>query len=56
MQKKTLNKLIRYVDSTEMTEIKSNKKLLKKLKAGHRDAKTMKGKFVEFKSPKISHS
>jgi len=56
MRKKTLNKLICYVTPTEMTEIKSNKKLLKKLKAGHRNAKTMKGKFVKFKSSKISHS
>ena len=47
MRKKTLNKLIRYVDPIEMTEIKSNKKLLKKLKAGYRDAKAMKEKNVE---------
>lgn len=30
----------------EMEEIKSNKKLLKKLESGHRDAKSKKGKFV----------
>jgi len=47
MRKKTLNKLICYVDPTEMAEIKSNKKLLKKLKAGCRDAKAMKKKNVE---------
>ncbi|MFH1379431.1 MAG: DUF6290 family protein [bacterium] len=36
-----------YVDPIEMAQIKSDKKLLKKLKTGHRDAKRMKGKFVE---------
>jgi len=35
-----------YVDSIEMAQIKSDKKLLKRLKAGHRDAQKMKGKFV----------
>jgi len=35
-----------YVDSIEMAQIKSDKKLLKKLAAGHRDAKKMKGRFV----------
>jgi len=36
-----------YVDPIEMDQIKSDKKLLRKLKAGHRDAKRMKGRFVE---------
>lgn len=35
-----------YVDPIEMAEIKSNKKLIKKLKAGHQDAKALRGKFV----------
>lgn len=35
------------VDSVEMAQIKSDKKLLEKLKTGHADAKKMKGKFVE---------
>ena len=35
-----------YVDSIEMAEIRSNKKLMASLKAGHRDAKRMSGKFV----------
>lgn len=35
-----------YVDPVEMAEIKSNKKLIKKLKAGHQDAKALRGKFV----------
>lgn len=36
-----------FVDLIEMEQIKSDKKLLKRLKAGHRDTKKMKGKFVE---------
>lgn len=35
---------IREQISKEMAEIKSNKKLLKKLESGHRDAKSKKGK------------
>lgn len=35
-----------YVDSIEMAQIKSDKKLLEKLKAGHGDVQKMKGKFV----------
>ena len=35
-----------YVDSIEIAQIKSDKKLSEKLKAGHSDAKRMKGKFV----------
>ncbi len=35
-----------YVDPIEMAQIRSDKRLLEKLKAGHRDAKKMKGKFV----------
>ena len=35
-----------YVDSIEMAQIKSDKRLLDKLKAGHKDAKRMKGKLV----------
>ena len=34
------------VDLIEMAQIKSDKKLLEKLKAGHGDAKKMKGKLV----------
>ena len=34
------------VDSIEMAQIKLDKKLLKKIEAGHRDAKKMKGRFV----------
>ncbi len=34
------------VDLIEMSQIKSDKKLLEKLKAGHGDAKKMKGKLV----------
>ena len=34
------------VDPIEMAQIKSDKKLLEKLKAGHGDAKKMKGKLV----------
>jgi uncharacterized protein (DUF1778 family) len=36
-----------YVDPIEMAQIKSDKNLMEKLKIGHRDAKEMKGKFVE---------
>ncbi|MBU4287796.1 MAG: hypothetical protein KKI12_06445 [Proteobacteria bacterium] len=36
-----------FVDPIEMAQIKSDKKLLEKLKAGHRDVKNMKGRFVE---------
>lgn len=36
-----------YVDPIEMAQIKSDKRLLEKLKAGHRDAKRMKGRVVE---------
>lgn len=34
------------VDSIEMAQIKSDKRLLEKLKAGHGDARKMKGKLV----------
>ncbi|MCK5493342.1 MAG: hypothetical protein KAJ14_09560 [Candidatus Omnitrophica bacterium] len=34
------------VDPIEMAQIKSDKKLMEKLKAGHRDAKKMKGQIV----------
>jgi uncharacterized protein (DUF1778 family) len=34
------------VDSIEMAQIKSDKKLLEKLKTGHDDAQKMKGKLV----------
>lgn len=46
MRKKTLKKLIHYVDPAEMAEIKSDKKLLKRLKSGHKDAQSLKGKLV----------
>ena len=36
-----------YVDPIEMAQIKSDKNLMEKLKIGHRDAKEMKGRFVE---------
>ena len=36
-----------FIDSIEMAQIKSDKRLLEKLKAGHRDAKNMKGRFIE---------
>jgi predicted DNA-binding protein len=36
-----------YVDSIEMAQIKSDKNLIGKLKIGHRDAKEMKGKFID---------
>jgi len=35
-----------FLDPIEMNQIKSDKKLLKRLRAGHRDAQKMKGKFV----------
>jgi len=36
-----------YVNPIEMAQIKSDKNLIGKLKIGHRDAKEMKGRFVE---------
>lgn len=36
-----------FIDSIETAQIKSDKKLLEKLKAGHDDTKNMKGRFVE---------
>jgi predicted DNA-binding protein len=36
-----------YVDPIEMAQIKSDKNLSEKLKIGHRDAKGMKGRFVD---------
>ncbi len=36
-----------FADPIEMAQIRSDKKLLEKLKAGHRDVKNMKGRFVE---------
>jgi hypothetical protein len=35
-----------YVDSIEMAQINSDKRLQGKLRAGHRDARRKKGKFV----------
>lgn len=35
-----------YVDHIEMAQIKSDKKLLERLQAGHRDAKEMRGRLV----------
>lgn len=35
-----------FVDPIEMAQIKSDKKLLEKLEAGHRDVKKMKGKLI----------
>ncbi len=35
-----------HADSLEMTQINTDEKLIKSLKAGHRDAKVKKGKFV----------
>ncbi len=35
-----------YVDAVEMDQITSDKRLMAKLQAGHRDAKQRKGKFV----------
>jgi len=46
MQKNPARKHSKNVAPAEMAEIKSNKKLLRKLKAGHRDAKAMRRKFV----------
>lgn len=34
------------VDPIEMAQIKSDKRLLEKLKAGHHDARKMKGRFI----------
>ena len=36
-----------YADPIEMAQIKSDEKLMKSLKAGHKAAKEMKGRFVE---------
>ncbi len=36
-----------YVDAVEMEQITSDKRLIARLEAGHRDAKRRKGKFVE---------
>ena len=36
-----------YVDPIEMAQIKSDKKLIEKLKIGYRDVKEMKGRFIE---------
>ena len=36
-----------FVEPIEMAQIKSDKKLLGRLKTGHRDAKNAKGRFVE---------
>ena len=36
----------RYTDAIETAQIHSDKRLLAKLKAGHADAKSLKGKFV----------
>jgi len=35
-----------YADSLEMAQIKSDRKLLKRLEAGHHHAKKMRGRFV----------
>jgi len=35
-----------YVDPIEMAQIRSDKRLLERLKVGHRDAKRMKGRLV----------
>ena len=35
-----------YVDAVEMDQVTSDKHLMARLKAGHRDAKERKGKFV----------
>jgi len=35
-----------YVDSVEMAQIKDDKKLMGKLKAGHNDAKKMRGRLI----------
>lgn len=36
-----------FVDAIEMAQIKSDDSLLARLKAGHKDAKKMRGEFVE---------
>lgn len=36
-----------YVDPIEMAQIKTDKNLIENLKIGHRDAKEMKGRFIE---------
>ena len=36
-----------FAEPIEMAQIKSDKKLLEKLKAGHRNVKNAKGRFVE---------
>jgi len=36
-----------FADPIEMAQIRSDKKLSERLKAGHRDVKNMKGRFVE---------
>ena len=36
-----------YVDAVEMDQVTSDKHLMARLKAGHRDAKRRKGKFVD---------
>ncbi len=36
-----------YADDIEMTQIKSNKGLLKQLERGHANARVMKGKLIE---------
>lgn len=36
-----------YADTIEMAQVKSDKRLLEKLKSGHRDAERKKGKLVE---------
>lgn len=36
-----------FVDPIEMAQIKSDKRLLGRLKAGHGDAKNLKGRFIE---------
>ncbi len=36
-----------FIDAIEAAQIKSDKKLLGKLKAGHNDVKGMKGQFVD---------
>lgn len=35
-----------YVDSLEMAQIKSDRRLLKRLEAGHRDTRKKRGRFV----------
>lgn len=37
-----------FADDSEMAEIMADKKLVKRLKEGSKDAKAMKGKFVEW--------